>query len=85
MNPPPRFARQALRAFLAEASQGVPPAEIRGDTPLVESGLLSSLSVADLLLLLEELRGRPLDLRALGPGCFKDLDTIVATFLEEDT
>lgn len=85
MNPTPTSARETLRAFLTEASNRIPPAEIRGDTPLVETGLLSSLSVADLLLLLEELRGRPLDLGALGPGSFKDLDTIIATFLEEDT
>ena len=85
MIPAPPSARETLRAFLAEASGQTPAPALRGDTPLIETGILTSLGVADLLLLLEELRGQPLDLGAIRPGSFKDLDTIVSTFLEERT
>jgi hypothetical protein len=76
----------AVREFLRSSplGRGRPTAPIADDTPLVESGLLTSLMVADLLLLLEELRGCPLDPAALSPGAFRDIDTIVSRFLQEE-
>jgi hypothetical protein len=79
-------AREAVRIFIAESSGDGARAEEIGDrTPLVERRLLTSLMVADLLLFIEELRGVPIEASSLGPGCFKDIDTIVSTFFEEAT
>ncbi len=71
--------RQRLRAFVLETSDkaGV---EVRDDTPLFEDGLLRSIHVMDLILLVEELSGRSVDVEHLRPGAFKDIDTIVSGF-----
>ena len=73
--------RQALRDWIqATAGEGAPPLE--DTTPLISSGLITSLQVMDLLLLVEELRQEPVDPALLRPGVFSDIDAIYATFFE---
>lgn len=78
-----RDAREALRDWIRRHGRMTDPAQLTDDTPLVEGGILSSLQVLDLLLLLEELRGAPVDVTRLQPGAFHDIDAIVAGFLED--
>ena len=75
-------ARTALRHWVAACNDGLAPDDIADDTPLVEARYLTSLQVAELLLFLEELSGRPLDIATLRPGVFRDIRTICATFLD---
>ena len=49
-------------------------------TPLFEERRLRSLHLPELLLLLERLRGEPIDVDDLRPGDFRDIDTLVSRF-----
>ncbi len=60
-----------------------PDAEVEPNTPLLEQKLLSSLQVTELLLFIEELRRSPIDIEALQPGTFHDLNAICDTFWPE--
>lgn len=75
--------RQALRAWVRRHAT-VEVAESFDDaTPLITTRYLSSLQVAELLMYVEELRGRSLDVAVLRPGVFRDIDTVYATFLAD--
>lgn len=73
--------REALRAWVAARHEGIEPSAIADHTPLVEHGYLRSLDLPELLLLLEEMAGRPLDPSRIEAGSFSDLDRICTTFL----
>jgi acyl carrier protein len=73
--------RAALRQWVADRNDGLSPDDLDERTPLIEARYLTSLQVAELLLFLEELSGRPVDVAALRPGVFRDIETICETFL----
>jgi hypothetical protein len=75
--------RDALRRWVLERNPCLDPAELRDDTPLLESRLVTSLQVTDLLLLIESLRQAPIDVERLRPGAFRDLATIRETFFDD--
>ncbi len=72
--------RQALREWVLSKAKDLDPAELTDRTALFETRLLSSLHVVELIVLLEQLRGMPIDAQELGPGDFRDIDTLVARF-----
>ncbi len=76
--------RARLRAWVAQASSGkVMLADLRDDTPILEQRLITSVQVPELLLLIEELSGQPLDPGRLKPGVFRDVDAICRNFFPE--
>jgi acyl carrier protein len=75
--------RERLRQWIAATSGRISLAELRDDTPLLESRLITSLQVMDLILFIESLAGKPLELERLQPGRFRDIDSICRSFLEE--
>jgi len=75
--------RQALRDWI-RATAGEGTSEVEDTTPLIASGLITSLQVMSLLLYIEELRQDPIDPASLRPGVFRDIDTIYATFFNSD-
>lgn len=77
-------AKERLRAWILEHGKRIEPSELRDDTPLLERRILTSLQLADLLLFLEELRGAPVELEGLSGAAFRDLDSMVKTFLPEE-
>lgn len=77
--------RRELRSFVLERAPRLSPADLGDDTPLLESRLLTSLHVLDLLLLVERLSGRPVDVERLRPGVFRDIETVWRTFFKEAT
>lgn len=72
-----------LRAWLIEHSRKEIDGAFTDATPLIEEGILSSIQVPDLLLFIEDLRGRPVELSELKPGAFRSVETIVNTLLRE--
>ena len=74
--------RDALRRWVREHSGAPVGPDFTDATPLIQSRVLTSLQITDLLLHLEELRGEPLDVAQLRPGVFRDIDSIYATFLD---
>jgi hypothetical protein len=76
-------AAERLREWVLR-NAALPVAQLDERTPLLESGLLTSFQVMELILFLEELRGRPLDVTRLEPGVFRDLESIRLAFLGEE-
>lgn len=72
--------RARLAGWIAEKSGRVSPEEISGDTPILERRLLTSLQIVDLILAIEEVSGRRIDVSKLKPGVFRDIDTIYRAF-----
>ena len=72
--------RQALREWISSHARTPIDSALADDTPLIEEGILSSVQVPDLILFIEDLRGRPVDLGELKPGVFRSLDAMIRTF-----
>jgi hypothetical protein len=77
--------KDRLRAWILDHGRRIDAVELRDDTPLLEQRILTSLQLADLLLFLEELRERPVDLEGLTGAAFRDLKSMVAAFLPEES
>lgn len=73
-------AKDAIRSWVRSRAKTPAPEQIDDTTPLFAERHLTSLHVPELLLLLERLRGEPIDPEDLGPGDFRDIDTIVRRF-----
>jgi len=72
--------RTHLARWVAERSRSVQAEEISGNTPILERRLITSVQVMDLILEIEQLSGRSIDVSRLKPGVFKDIDTIYRNF-----
>ena len=72
--------RRSIRDWLSKASPAVPPPGIEDHTPLLEQKVITSLQLAELMLYLEQLRGRPIDIEELRPGTFRSVDAIWTGF-----
>jgi hypothetical protein len=68
--------RAELRAWV-RAKAGI---EVTDQTQIFSERKLRSVHVPELLLLMERLRGVPIDVENLTPGDFRDIDTLVARF-----
>jgi hypothetical protein len=75
--------RQALQQWV-RAHAGAPADAVQDRTPLISSGLITSLQVLELVLFIEELRGAPVGATMLRPAAFRDIDAICATFFSDD-
>ena len=76
--------RDALRQWIADASSKHSAQELTDDTPLFRSGILKSVQISDLILTIEELAKRPVDVEQIKPGVFSDIDTIYRNFFDHD-
>ena len=72
--------KRSLRRFVAETSGKLRPDEVADDTPILERRLINSLQVMDLILHVEELSGRAVEVSRLKPGVFRDVNAIFANF-----
>jgi hypothetical protein len=71
--------RAELRAFVQRRTRGQP---VTDQTPLFTQRLLRSVHVPELILLLERLRGAPIDVEHLRQGDLDSIDVMVASFGE---
>jgi hypothetical protein len=58
--------------------------ELADDTPIFRNGILKSVQVTDLILYIEELAERSVDVEKIKPGVFRDVDTIYRSFFASD-
>lgn len=72
--------REALREWIVRTSGRIGREALRDDTPILEQRILTSLHVLELVLFLEQATGRPIDVRQLQPGVFRDVETICRSF-----
>lgn len=75
--------RQTLREWVSQKNSTMAPTDLSDTTPLIEQRLISSLHILELILLLEQLRQRPIDVAQLKPGVFRDVNTIYQQFFVE--
>jgi hypothetical protein len=54
--------------------------QVTDQTKIFTERVLRSVHVPELLLLMERLRGTPIDVEQLRPADFRDIDTLVARF-----
>jgi hypothetical protein len=71
----PEF-RAELRAWVT----GKAGVQVTDHTQIFAERTLRSVHVPELLLLIERLRGAPIDVEELRPADFRDIDTLVARF-----
>ena len=72
--------RQALREWIVKTSGKIQPQELSDQTPIIEQRIISSLQIMDLILFLEKLRDRSVEVEKLKVGVFRDIDVIYQNF-----
>ncbi len=76
-------ATEKVRQCLASIKPDLDLNQVDDDTPLLESRIITSFDVLDLILHLEKVSGQPINRRKLAPGSFRDVATIASVFLED--
>jgi acyl carrier protein len=71
-----------LRAWILDHARITIPREWGDKTPILESGLLSSLDVVELVLFIESLRGDEVDVDAIEPESLRNVDTLFEAFFK---
>ena len=76
--------RSHLRDWIAEHSKSQASADsVTDQTPLLDTGLLSSLDIVEFVLFIEELRGDEVDTDDIEPEVFTSIDTLVVGFFSD--
>lgn len=72
--------KETLRQWVLKKSTKVSESDLTFQTPLLESRILSSLHVMELILEIERISGTKFNLKNLKPGVFNSIDTIYTAF-----
>jgi hypothetical protein len=72
--------RAALLDWVRAHRRGPADAPLDADTPLLQDRLLTSLQLPELLLFIEQLSGRPLEVASIRPGAFARVAAIERHF-----
>lgn len=72
--------RVALRAWIIEHARASVPSPFHDRTPILDLGILSSLDIVEFTLFIEHLRSREVDVDAIEPEAFVDVDALYAAF-----
>lgn len=72
--------RARLRGWILAHAKVDGPGDLTDQTPLLATGLLSSLDIVELVLFLEELRGEEIDTDEIEPDVFVSVDAIWTGF-----
>ncbi len=70
-----------VRSCLAAIKPDIDLDAVGDDTPLLEERVITSFDVLDLILHLEQVSGKSINLTQLVPGSFRDIETIARVFL----
>lgn len=77
--------KQTLRDWIIKAAGGkISQEQLQNDTPIIEERIITSLQIMDLILQLEKITGKPLDVEQLKPGVFRNIDSIYQNFCGEN-
>ena len=72
--------RDRLRDWILVRSKSPPGTELTDNTPILDSGLLSSLDVVELVVFVENLKGEEVDVDAIEPEVITNIDTLYKGF-----
>ncbi len=73
-----------VRSCLAGIKPDIDLDAVGDDTPLLEERVITSFDVLDLILHLEQVSGKSINLTQLVPGSFRDIETIARVFLSAE-
>src|SRR5690606_23594847 len=68
--------RGRIREWIVAHSKTARAGELTDQTPLLESGLITSLDIVELVLFIEELRGSEIETDDIEPQVFTSVDTL---------
>ena len=74
--------RQALRDWVVKTSGKIQPDELNDETPIIEQRIISSLQVMDLILFIERLSGRSIEVDDLKVGVFRNINALYENFFQ---
>jgi acyl carrier protein len=74
--------KRALRDWIASKGK-MKSEELSDQTPIVEQRIISSVQLMELILLIEDLNGKSIDVKRLKKGMLRDIDTIYTNFFRE--
>ena len=72
--------KAALKDWIARTNGKVRAEQLADDTPIFREGLLKSVQVPELILYIEELAERAVDVQKIRTGVFRDIEAIVRNF-----
>jgi acyl carrier protein len=73
--------RDKLRGWILQRSKKkITASDLDDETPIVDSGLLSSLDIAEFVLFIESLRGDEVDVDDLEPEVFANINSVYEAF-----
>jgi acyl carrier protein len=72
--------KEELKKWVLKKSQKITESELTYQTLLLESRILSSLHVMELILEIERISGTKFNLKNLKPGAFNSIDSIYTSF-----
>lgn len=72
--------RQALRDWVIKTNGKIQPAELTDETAIIEQRIISSLQVMDLILFIEKLSDRSIEVDDLKVGVFKNINALYDNF-----
>ncbi|HEX4939475.1 MAG TPA: hypothetical protein VFX11_12430 [Candidatus Kapabacteria bacterium] len=75
--------KNRIRDWILAKNPQVDAAALQDDTALLEQKILTSIQIMDLILFLEHLQERPLDIDQVQPENFHSVNTICAAFFAE--
>ena len=74
--------RAALRDWIVNVSGKIKREQLGDETPLIEERIITSLQVMDLILFLEKLSGRPVEVEQLKAGAFRNINALYQNFFQ---
>lgn len=75
--------KEKLRHWVLGNAHNAHQADIDDQTEILESRLITSLQIMDLILFVEQLTGKSVELSQIKPRSFASIDAIYATFFQE--
>lgn len=75
--------REALRGWILERSGAAADALASDTQPILDEGLLTSLDVVEFILFIESLREEEVDVEAIEPEVFNNIDSLVEAFFPD--
>jgi acyl carrier protein len=72
--------KETLRQWVLKKSQKITEAELTFETALLESRILTSLHVMELILEIERISGAKFNLKNMKPGAFNSINNIYTAF-----
>ena len=75
--------RSELRGWILERSGAAEAALSSDQQPILDDGLLTSLDVVEFILFIEELRQDEVDIEAIEPEVFNNIDSLVLAFFPD--